>query len=514
MTETVTPTFHNLDLTLGHLLHADASTPWTVLLRVLPAAIRRGYPVPVIRRWVTSRSRREDVTTLASSPTWHRAVAASRQLVRGTATADGLRARRLQVAGRMVGRLLSPVPAGVTPLVAQGARMAVVMVGLEALDRLTLERPESERIDTPRLSRGVVAVRLGVSEPTAQKWLTAAERLGWLGRGDHVIRGPGGHGSGHAGIRRLLQLDADAGAIAWVHAELVDALVDGNEDAAATLVRSATHPAWCYRVGHRHWLVALARAVNVEPVARFGIPDRAVRSAVRGLDRAGLVDWTERELLDRLNELAREAGPDGGPSAMVEAAAADARRAQLAADRKAAVLELRAARDAERAADRRHAARAARSAGDGPRTEPGGGKAPAARRTIRLPDDWSERGGEAQLRAVLAARGMLVVAVSSAERTVTVEMVAARGLPADAGTGDRGEDRVDAVADDPQGPDPGAAAVVRAAGPGRPGRVRPRRGRPVRPVVPAAADPGRWRGRGDRAGAGDDVGTRGSRTQS
>jgi len=415
MTDRAAPTFHQLDLTLGHLLRADADRPWTVALRVLPAALRRGYPAPVVRRWVASRAGR-DVAALATSPTWHRAVAASRQLVRGTATENGLHAKRLQVARRMVGRLLAPVPVGVTPLGAQGARMVVVAVGLEALARLTTGRPEAERIDTPRLSRGAIAVRLGVAEPTAQRWLTTAERLGWLGAPDRSVRGPGGHGTGHAAVRRLTRLDAAAGETAWGHAELVDALAAGEDDTAATLVLAATHPAWGYSLGHRAWLVAVAQAVGVDPVARFGVPVRTVRAAVVQLDRTGLDRWAGEPdgLTARLDELAHQPGPDG-TTAVDRHREALARQRAAAAERKAAVEAARAAR-----AEQRQAAAAAKEKAAVRRAGPAATVPAVETKTVRLPSWWTGPADRDRLVTELAARGYGLVDLDDARGVAVV----------------------------------------------------------------------------------------------
>lgn len=235
---------------------------------------------------------------------------------------------------------------------------------------------------------------------------------------------------GSAQAWRLRQVhDADVRSDLADHEVLVDALADSDERSlSAVAIRPVAYPALTYgEPGRRGWMLLVADAVGLEPRTAWGWPDAAVRNAragLRGAELDGAVDGPE--LMVRLDRAAvRSIGPDRWTTRATLAAHAERDRAAAAADRKAAVLKLRAARDAERAAARRKPVRAVRKARDSGRTEQGGDNAPAARRTIRLPGDWAERGDEAQLRAALAARGMLVVAVSDTDRTVTVEMASA-----------------------------------------------------------------------------------------
>ena len=145
----------------------------------------------------------------------------------------------------------------------------------------------------------------------------------------------------------------------------IDALAESDlSDPLTAALPSVAHPVWGYsvRLDRRGWLFMVSDTAGIDPTETYGLSARTVNEVRRRLVRTGVVAGPG--LTDRLNELARESGPAGEPSPLDQWTAAEDRRRSEAADRKAAVLAVRAEKDSQHAAGQAPAPRCRHTGSD------------------------------------------------------------------------------------------------------------------------------------------------------
>lgn len=226
---------HLLHTQLRSTAHADLS-PRAILLRCLNATL--GATPPRAAHAVRARLRvlaGPEVRPLVTDPhQWARLVSLSRKRVASSSSAGGVAVLRLEVARRVVGRVVTPLPPGTLTWAREvNARAALAIIGCEQIE-LGYEKIV--------ISAGFVAVRLGVTRPYAQGILRTLERdLHWIVR----------DGKRRGAIRwRLTKFSGpmkeEYQGQVELHSLAVDALASGElaGSALATVIASADHPAW------------------------------------------------------------------------------------------------------------------------------------------------------------------------------------------------------------------------------------------------------------------------------
>jgi len=237
---------------------------------------------------------------------------------------------RTGVARRLAVHLLSPArtPKGTekntSARVEVASRSALAVVGMSILD--------TPGWDSALVSRGALAVELGVGRQAATAHLRAAINAGWLRERQ---RRPGGSSVLALGRLRGTQ-EIDLG---WALDQVIGSLADpesSETDATADLIRSVAHPAWRYSddvPGEHWWLSAVALSTGVDPT-ELGVSSRMLGRWRRSdLATALAGDEPVAEALDRA------AGESGSAARL---AVARARRAEEVEARREALAEHRA----------------------------------------------------------------------------------------------------------------------------------------------------------------------------
>lgn len=342
------------------LLRSATGSPTQRACAVATLGHRLGLPPAAVRLYVT-RSGDPELTAIASNPiVWSRLSDSARAKVAGSSSLAGRAALRREVARRLVARVLLPVDpdAGLTPHRVVAARHATALVGVEVL------RATARGMDAVYVPESDLAVRMGVGRLSARSALQACESLGWVRATKRA--------KGSAALYKLPRLPRSVENAALTHWDLIERLGDPDAAAgwddedhdpetaellaglpdpglAAEVLLSVDHPAWAHSkvtggprgaLTRTHWLVLLADQAGVDPVA-LGVPDRAVKSARRDLERAGVGPAQGGSLVDRLDWAAAETGAAGRhreawAARTAEKARRKVERARVAAEREAA----------------------------------------------------------------------------------------------------------------------------------------------------------------------------------
>lgn len=347
---------------LDAVARSATGAPRRVALAVACRAHEIGVPPAASRRWLVAHGP-APLAVYASDPRrWHRTATVAARHVASNSSAGAAANMRLAAARRLVGRLLSPPVIGSSERKASpspawvAARSTFAAVALGALDGA--ERDPAH--DTVLVSRASLAVELGAGRATVSRHLAMLVDAGWLRERQ---RRPGG-----CSVFALPRLSTEAGAVAWEHDWLVEALAqpagttpaDPVTAGALAAIRSVAHPAWRYGgLPAAAWLVVCAGRCGLD-ARTLGVSARRTREAIGSLE-AAVLDTPDVDLPPALDRLAATSGAAG------RAAEARSRRAAEIAARR---VSLEAARDV-----RRRVAVALGQAGTTPRTS-----ASAARR--------------------------------------------------------------------------------------------------------------------------------------
>jgi len=237
---------------------------------------------------------------------------------------------RTAAARRMAVHLLSPArpPKGTekntSVRVEVASRSALAVVGVSILS--------TPGWDSALVSRGALAVELGVGRQAATAHLRAAIDAGWLRERQ---RRPGGSSVMALGRLRGTQ-EINLG---WDLDQVIGSLGDpesSEDDRTADLIRSVAHPAWRYSddvPGGHYWLSAVALSAGFDPLT-LGVSARMLGRWRRSDLAAALAgDEPVAEVLDRA------AGESGSAARL---AVARARRAAEVEARREALAEHRA----------------------------------------------------------------------------------------------------------------------------------------------------------------------------
>lgn len=203
-----------------------------------------------------------------------------------------------------LGRILSPVSvddAGtpvLTPAKQIRARAALAVLCVEQLKSINGEKGWN----TIMVSYPWLALRMGVSAPTAKAALNDLVDIGWIqevgGQRPDSARRFKISGYLTPGQRSLVERveDEDGRVIEPGQYEAIGALAGhpgdpGQKDLlVAAVTRSVNHPAWTYGeapLGAKTWLLTLAQTAGVDPV-QLGIPKRSIPALNRLKVEAGL----------------------------------------------------------------------------------------------------------------------------------------------------------------------------------------------------------------------------------
>lgn len=261
---------------------------------------------------------------LASRSASRRLVSACRVAARSSspaaATGNSLKTARLTL-GRILSRVSSvqaPSEDGaepklvpvLTPARQIRARATLAILCVEQLKSIQGEKGWN----TLMVSYPWLALRMGVSWPTAKAALNDLVDLGW-------IRELGGHRPDSARRFKISgKLTREQGqTIQAQHLyDAIGSLAALNDEPAQTavLVRSVAHPAWTYGddpIGFRSWLVALAHSSGIDPV-QLGVQSRSMSRSRKALTLAGLDSLPRPSLgdttdvMDRLRKWAQKTG--------------------------------------------------------------------------------------------------------------------------------------------------------------------------------------------------------------
>ena len=274
-----------------------SSTPTARIQAALCAGLRNDAATPTEIRYSLRRLATPDsqlAFIIASDRAWARHVASARSyLATASGTSDdGLLNARLSVARKLVGHLLTPLPAGggaggkkmLSPRAEVSARAALTIVGLQSLN-------DGNDFDSSIASAGFLALELNLEDKASVRALRNAESVGWLTRLNPTSQG--------TARWRLRTLTAAEDTTAWEHSETVTALASGRpeEDNLADLINAlGTSPAFQYseNVGFQGWL-AMVAALSGVPAEQLGLGKayakrlrHAVAEAFTGLPGIGM----------------------------------------------------------------------------------------------------------------------------------------------------------------------------------------------------------------------------------
>jgi hypothetical protein len=358
----VSPTKPNalvaLDPILGPLVAARrhlAPEPLLLAMLVKGHCVEPPVAPGLIKMWARSRLLKSNPGTVALTDSpwhWKRLKAKALDHARTAGSTSSL--LPVRAARQMAARILTPLESG-GPGVAEnpeqpdepkisgqrilGARHAIAVYGLEAI------RSAHTGKETILMGDGWLSVGRGCGINSALKSRHLVTKLGW-------VRLVSGGRAGLAPRLRMTRLTGQAKTVATEHYDTIGRLAaqeDDGSDLLASLLASATHPAWTYGpIGVIGWLISVADAAGVDPVelgmGKQRIP--IVRKQLRTLWELGdaVMDALDLYALDTGAFIAR----DRAVATRKEAAAA--RTAEVLAAREAKTAEFAAKADAKAAA--------------------------------------------------------------------------------------------------------------------------------------------------------------------
>ncbi|HEX9086664.1 MAG TPA: hypothetical protein VF867_03965 [Arthrobacter sp.] len=216
---------------------------------------------------------------------------------------------------------------------------------------------------TIMISHSFLALRMGVSRPTAKAAMKDLVDLDWIQpvsvtRPDSAGRFKIGWYLTPAQKKVTARVKDELGQVTFpgqyeaiAHLAGLDGEPTESDRLTALLTRAVVHPAWVYGTDpltYKSWLLALASATGVDPV-QLGLPARSVPAARKVLIKAGLdllnqpaqgdTTLAESDLSDRLN-----AALDAWAESTGAYEAAAAAKAEYKANAEARTEELRRAR--------------------------------------------------------------------------------------------------------------------------------------------------------------------------
>ncbi|MDP3969930.1 MAG: hypothetical protein Q8Q02_16815, partial [Nocardioides sp.] len=207
--------------------------PHLALRAIACRAHAEGIPRAALRTWLISRCPGPVADVARNRALFGHLYADTARRVRRTSSLDGRRRLATQTARAVVAYLCSPMP---NPEAARQvrtqarARAALAVLAPEFLRRAVEDGYDTIIAPAPRLS-----VALGCSTNSAARALTACVDAGWL------VRKRSRPGSAQRYALRL-RLTGGRGRVAWEHADLVDALADGEDHPWVRALALASHP--------------------------------------------------------------------------------------------------------------------------------------------------------------------------------------------------------------------------------------------------------------------------------
>lgn len=298
------------------------------------AAITRGLtldlPPKVTRNWIARNGSRSATALISSDRSYTRLTSIARQHLSDSSSPSSAARRSISISRLIVARVLAPLETDAGPRVQVRDRSAIAAIGLAQL-----RRPGWR---TVAVSRGWLALELGISEPSAGRALASLDASGWL---RCTARPPG-----KPAVFQLCRLGEERSReTARAHYDPIGGLA--TDDLAVPGVMellSVGHPAWGYspagstpRLGHRHWLRAIALATSTGPES-VGQTDRSWALSLADLRRAGVLDDAGALATGALDRYAERAG------AVDARAVAVVRREERIAERMESLAAARQAR--------------------------------------------------------------------------------------------------------------------------------------------------------------------------
>ena len=292
---------------------------------------------------------------LVGSTRYWRLVSSARRAVASSSSAAGARKLRLQVARRVVARLLNPsTPDGLGPRAEVGARVAFGVVG-----GVFLREAEDRQYPTIILTSGYFAAQLGVTQRQAVRRLKTIRELGWVATTTPA--------RGGAARYRLPRLGHDAGQVALHYGDTIDAIAaGGGPDPLGEAILTALHPAWHYGLGATAWLALVA---NRAGLGSLGLSRKATASARDAIQTNLPGVWDGDAALAA--ELDAYTVPSGALARKAEAVASLAVAAAVHREQLAGLLRLRVEEREPRAQSRALLKRAWRAVGSPPNPDAG-----------------------------------------------------------------------------------------------------------------------------------------------
>lgn len=257
---------HNAVLGPTLARHADNPSAFRVALAVTCRGLDADIAPQAIRLWLRSRGGDRFASVTSTPRSFQPVLARARAKVASVSSSSARRGEAVAVARRLVGSLLTEVPASAKVSAHRQAlaRHALAVVGVALLDSI-----REKGWDTVMVSGPWLAVQMGVEERTARAALRTCVELRWL----RVVQ----KRKGSAWRYDMPRLSAARGETADNFTFAVDALVENDPtlDPVAEMIALASHPAFGYGLGSKTWLVALADAAELD-AARFGVGKRMV----------------------------------------------------------------------------------------------------------------------------------------------------------------------------------------------------------------------------------------------